>query len=139
MNFRTWSVGVVGLFLLLGLGGCQSKHESAYSSMISLLDQVADRLGQIKSNADLVDAKPDLQKLGAKMKDQSQAMEKLGEPTADERKALEKKYKPKLEEAFKHVQTQLERLGREVGDSAPLEVLAELGTGPMGLMGMDMQ
>jgi len=139
MRIKTCCVGVVGLFLLLGLGGCQSERESAYSSMISLLDQVADRLSKIKSNTDLVDAKPDLQKLGAKMKDQAQALEKLGEPAADERQALEKKYKPKLEEASKHMQAQLERLGREVGDSAPFEALAELGTGPMAVMGMNLE
>jgi len=143
MKIRTLGVGVMGvtlgLFMLMGVSGCKSERESATSKMISLLDEVADRLSQIKSNTDLVDAKGDLEKLGARMKDQMKVMEKLGTPTSDEKKSLEEKYKSKMEHAVARLQDELKRLGKDVSMSAPLEAMSMLNIDPMEMRGMEME
>ncbi|MCC6422896.1 MAG: hypothetical protein IT447_05410 [Phycisphaerales bacterium] len=143
MKVKTIGVGVMsvalGIFLLMGIGGCKSERESAASNFISLIDEIADRLSQIKSNTDLVDAKGDLEKLGARMKDQMKVMEKLGTPTGDEKKALEAEYKSKMEKATDRLQDELKRLAKDVSDSAPMEVMAMLNINPMEMRGMDME
>lgn len=139
MKFKTLGVGMMGLFLLLGMSGCKSARESAMSNMISLLDDIADRLSQIKSNTDLVDAKGDLERLGAKMKDQMKTMEKLGTPTGDEQKSMEKEYKPKMEHAVARLQDELKRLGKDVSMSAPLEAMSMLNIDPMEMRGLEME
>ncbi|MCC7349844.1 MAG: hypothetical protein IT446_04680 [Phycisphaerales bacterium] len=143
MKIRTLGVGVMGvalgIFLLMGVSGCKSERESAAANMISLLDEIADRLSQIKSNTDLVDAKGDLEKLGAKMKDQMKVMEKLGSPTGDEKKTLEAEYKPKMEKAVARLQDELKRLGKDVSMTAPIEAMSMLNIDPMEMRGMEME
>lgn len=138
MRLKTVFAGLMGLALLTGLSGCKSERESAYTNLISIMNKIVDRLSEIKSNTDLVDAKPDLQKLGAKMKDQMKTLEKLGEPKADEREALEKKYKSEREQVTDRLQKELERLAKDVGDSAPFEALSALSIDPMGMKGMSL-
>ena len=123
MARRFMAVAIIGLLVCVGLPGCGSDQEKAADKQISMMNEFADDLAKIKTNADLVDSKPTLEKLGAKMKDLANDQKKLPKPTADEQAALEKKYKPDAEKAGTRIEDEMKRLSKDVSPTAPFEIL----------------
>ena len=119
--------GLAGL-MLLTFTGCDSKQESARKKMISLMNDYADTLGDIKSNTDFVDAKPKIEKVGAKMKDLMNEVKALPTPPADEEKKLDEKFEPDMKKAEARIQTEMERLGK-LGVN-PFEILEAMKIDP---------
>jgi hypothetical protein len=112
--------------LLLGLAGCSSAREKAANETVDIFSDLVDQLQSIKSNADFVDAKPKLEKLGARLKDQMKKMKDLGKPTADEQKSLEAEYKPKMDKVQARLKDEINRLSKDMGPGAPMEIFAAL-------------
>jgi hypothetical protein len=132
MARRILTVSIIGLLFFAGLPGCSSDQEKAVDKQIALMNEFADKLESIKSNTDLVSAKPDLEKLGAKMKDLANDEKKLPKPTADETAALEKKYKPDEDKASARIQEQMTRLAKDVSPTAPFEIMEAMKVEDMG-------
>ncbi len=135
MKRSTLALSVLLALMMLAPTGCESKREKAQDKMIGLMDEYADILSGIKSNTDFVDAKPKLERLGAKMKDLANEVKDLPKPTDEETKALQKKFEARSEKTGKRVQSELERLAK-IGVS-PFEVIGamKLDPGTMSQMG----
>jgi hypothetical protein len=108
--------------MLIAAVGCESKQEKAQDKMVGLMNDYADALAGIKSNTDFIDAKPKLERIGAKMKDAMNEYKNLPKPSADEQKKLEKKFNDSGEKVSKRIQDQIQRL-------------AKIGVSPIDLMG----
>jgi vacuolar-type H+-ATPase subunit I/STV1 len=116
------------VMLVLSVAGCDTKHEAAQKKMTSLMSEYADVLEGIKSNADLVDAKPRLEKIGARMKDMTTEIKALPAPTADEQKALSQKFDADTRKVGDRISAQMQRL-EKIGVS-PFEVMGALKMDP---------
>ncbi len=105
------------------LVGCSSEHEETMEDTIALLNEFADELSEIKTNTDLVDAKPDLERLSARLKDQVDKAKKMEKPTAEEELELEKQFKPEMERAQARLKDEMKR----IGDALGMEAVATVG------------
>jgi hypothetical protein len=128
MRFVSLFLCALAGLTLLSFTGCDSKQESARKKMISLMNDYADTLGDIKSNADFVDAKPKIEKVGAKMKDLLNEVKALPTPPADEEKKLDDKFEPETKKAEGRIQTEVERLSN-LGVN-PLEIMEAMKMDP---------
>ncbi len=131
------AAAMMGLILCV-LPGCSSEQEKAVDKQISMTNEFADDLSKIKTNTDLVNAKPDLEKLGAKMKDLQNEIDKMPKPTADEQTAIDKKYKTDKDKAEARIDDEMKRITKDVSPTAPFEILEAMhienlmGSSPFG-------
>ncbi len=123
------------VLVLMGLTGCKSEREKSASATIDVFEDMVSQLEGIKSNADLVDTKPKLEKIGARLKDQMKKMQDMGRPGAEEDKALDAKYKPRMEKVMARLQDQMTRLQKDLGGEASMAVLQAMNLSPMDMMG----
>jgi len=107
--------GILALTFSVALVGCSSEHEEAIESLSDLMNEMADRLAKIKNNTDLVDAKPDLERLAARMTDQMDKANKREKPTAEEETKLKEKYKTDMERANARLQDEIDRIAKDIG------------------------
>ncbi len=132
--FRKHAMRCLTLLLLAALLaataiGCSSEQEEAFEEQISLLNEFADELEDIESNTDLIDAKPDLEKLAARMRDAEAKLDKLEDQDISEEELIQvlETYSPDLERAQARVKDQMERIGKDVGPQAVMQVGMILG------------
>ncbi len=128
MRFVSLFLCALAGLTLLSFTGCDSKQESARKKMIGLMNDYADTLADIKSNADFVDAKPKIEKVGAKMKDLMNEVKALPTPAPDEEKKLDDKFGPDAKKAEGRIQTEVERLSN-LGVN-PLEIMEAMKMDP---------
>ncbi len=126
------SITAIVCVLFLLAAGCSSPREKAADKEIALMNEIADKVATIKSNTDLVDAKPELEKLGARMKDLQNDEKNLPAATSDEEKKLNADYKDKKDKAATRLADEIKRLAKDVGPSAPFEVLSAMKLAPTG-------
>ncbi len=125
-----WMCAALVLALVM-LPGCKSKHEKLQDKMISVLNDMADVLSGIKSNADFVAAKPKLEMLGARMKDINNEAAALPKPSADEDKKMTKELEERSKTASNRIATEMQRLaGLGVSPMALSEAM-HLGSSPL--------
>lgn len=120
------------LFALLCPAGCKSKQEKAEQNLISLMNEYADALAGIKSNTDFLDAKPKLERIGAKVKDAMNEMKTMPKPSADEEKKLRQKFETDGEKASKRIENEMERLAKIGVSPADLMTAMQIDPSAMG-------
>jgi hypothetical protein len=127
MKITIW---VLMLGLVMGLIGCDSKREAAMDDMLDASEDMVDQMAKIKSNTDLVDAKPKLEKLGARMKDEMKKMNDLGTPTAEEQAKIEKKFKPRMDKLQARMKDEMNRMSKDLGPGAFVDFFGAMNMGP---------
>lgn len=120
------------VFAMLCPAGCKSKQEKAEQKLIGLMNDYADTLAGIKSNTDFVDAKPKLERLGAKVKDAMNEFKALPKPSADEEKKMRQKFDADGEKVSKRIENEMERLAKIGVSPADLMTAMQLDAQPMG-------
>ncbi len=113
--------------------GCGSDQTNAVKKQISLLNELADDLEKIKSNAALVDEKPELEKLAAKFADHENEVKKLPKPSNEEIKKMQADYKQDFDRALARVEDNMKRINKDVSPKASMEITDALKSGPGSL------
>ena len=116
--------------LFVSLAGCKSDREEAAENTVDAWEEVIDEMKDIKSNKELVEAKPKLEKLGARLKDEMKKMQTLGEGDANESASLEKEFKPRMEKIMAEITTQAKRLEKDLGPTGAMDFFAALRMDP---------
>lgn len=116
------------LGLLMLPMGCDSKQEKVQKNMTSLMGEYADVLEGIKTNTDFIDAKPKLERIGAKMKDLMNEYKALPTPTADEQKKMNKEFEESNKKVTERISKEMQRL-EKVGVS-PMQLMESMKVSP---------
>jgi len=120
---------LIALLACISLPGCGgSPQEKAEAKRIALLNEVADRLEKIKTDADVTAAKPDLEALGTKFKDMD--AEQVPKATADEQTAIDAKYKSDREKVTTRLMDEVGRITKDISPAATLIVFNDLKLDP---------
>ena len=120
---------IAALAGLLLVGGCKSEQEKAASDMIDVISDYADILEGIKSEKDIKDKSSELAEIGKRMNAQQAVVKSMKKPSDAEDKALRDKYKPQLEKQGQRIRTQMDRIARDLGPGATMEIVVKTGKG----------
>jgi hypothetical protein len=129
-NSMKWMCAVLALALFVPMG-CKSKQEKIQDKMIGVINDMADLLAGIKSNADFVAAKPKLELLGARMKDITNEAKALPKPSTDEDKKLSKELEERSKTASNRIATEMQRLAGIGVSPMDLAEAMHMGSSPM--------
>ncbi|MCX7699876.1 MAG: hypothetical protein N2039_03275 [Gemmataceae bacterium] len=87
-------------------------HEQIVIDMLSAMQDATKALAKVQDAQSGKEAKPNLEKIAARMGEISKRVEKIGRPTKEQEAELEKKFKTAVDEAVKDFQNEIQRLLR---------------------------
>lgn len=85
-------------------------HEQIVVDMLAAIKDATKALAKVQDVQSGKEAKPDLEKIAARMGEISKRVEKMGRPTKEQEADLEKKFKTAVDEAVKDFQNEIQRL-----------------------------
>lgn len=118
---RTFSTTIMSFALLMPLAAQSpsrdankdskpDSHEQIIVDMLAAMRDATKTLAKVQDVQSGKDAKPNLEKIAARMGEISKRVEKMGRPTKEQEAELEKKFKTTVDETVKDFQTEIQRL-----------------------------
>ncbi len=126
---RAWVVSgtaLLGLAVLLAAqeGGAASPHEAVVKDLLTTVEQVIAVLKDVKDEAGVNAARPDLKKAGERLKDLRKRTKELKQPDRAEKERIEKKYQGKLDEVLKKLRNEQIRVRAIPGGADAVKEIA---------------